>query len=66
MAIGDVYKTGQISPARAWYDWAGYTDGTQYPLPTAEERKIKLETGEVFPPIRSCNKGAYWKMTSYQ
>ncbi len=65
MAIGDVYKTGQISPANAYYEWSKYSDGTYTPSPTSEERKIHLENGEVFPPIRSCNKGAFWRMTSY-
>ncbi|MDC3418088.1 YjzC family protein [Aquibacillus salsiterrae] len=65
MAIGDRYKTGQKSTANAYYSWDGYTDGTRYPSPTPEEQKIKLETGDVFPPINSCGKGAYWKMTSY-
>jgi hypothetical protein len=66
MSIGERYKTGQVSPANANYDWDGYTDGTWLPSPTAEERKISLDNGEVFPPIRSCDKGAYWKMTSYR
>ncbi len=65
MAIGDLYKTGQKSPANAYYRWEKYTDGTRYPRPTAEEMRIHLEKGEVFPPINSCDKGAYWKMTSY-
>jgi hypothetical protein len=66
MAIGDRYKTGDISPANAYYEWDGYTDGTRLPLPTAEEQKIPLDNGETFPPIRSCNKGAFWRMTSYK
>jgi hypothetical protein len=28
--------------------------------------KIHLETGETFPPINSCDKGAIWEMTSYR
>jgi len=66
MSIGDRYKTGQLSPASANYDWDGYTDGSTMPSPTYEEKKISLSTNEVFPPIRSCNKGAYWKMTTYR
>lgn len=66
MSIGDRYKTGQLSPASANYDWDGYTDGTKTPSPTNEEKKISLSKDEVFPPIRSCNKGAYWKMISYR
>jgi len=65
MAIGNRYKTGQVSPAHARYAWDGYTDGTRFPYPTNEEKIITLENGEVFPPIRSCNKGAWWKMTAY-
>ena len=42
MAIGEIYKTGQISPANAYYEWAGYSDGTYTPSPTSEERKIHL------------------------
>ncbi len=66
MAIGDRYKTGEESPANANYDWDGYTDGTRYPSPTADEKRIPLDRGDVFPPVRSCNKGAYWKMSSYR
>jgi hypothetical protein len=56
------YKTGQEAPRTGRYEWDGYTDGTRSPLPTAEERIIYLEKGENFPPIRSCNKGAYWRL----
>ena len=28
---------------------------------TADERVIPLQKGETFPPIRSCNKGAWWR-----
>ncbi|HEY0069273.1 MAG TPA: YjzC family protein [Chloroflexia bacterium] len=56
------YKTGQEAPQRGRYQWDGYTDGTYTPRPTAEELEIQLERGENFPPIRSCNKGAYWRL----
>ena len=65
MAIGDIYKTGQVSPANAYYEWVKYSDGSILPSPTREERTIHLSNGEIFPPIRSCNKGAFWRMTSY-
>ncbi|MBN1183716.1 MAG: YjzC family protein [Bacteroidales bacterium] len=58
------FKTGDISPYKAWYNWDGYPDGTRFPSPTAEERRIPLEKGETFPPVRSCNKGAYWVFSS--
>lgn len=65
MGIGDTYRTGEKSPANANYKWVKYTDGTRTPSPSAEEKRINLEKGEVFPPIHSCDKGAIWKMTSY-
>lgn len=65
MAIGTRYKTGETSPANAYYAWDGYTDGTRTPSPTDEERIIHLKNGKTFPPINSCDKGAWWKMTSY-
>jgi hypothetical protein len=64
--MGNRYKTGDIAPAKAWYDWDGYTDGTRTPNPTSEEKRIPLEKGEKLPPIKSCNKGAYWVLASYR
>ena len=54
------YKTGEICPQKGTYVFAGYTDGTNKPAPTQEEHRIPLEVGEVFPPIRSTSKGAWW------
>lgn len=55
-----MYKTGDKAPRTGRYQFVRYTDGTQSPSPTAEERVITLTAGETFPPIRSCNKGAWW------
>ena len=54
------YKTGEKCPAKGNYKFDGYVDGTRTPSPTAEERRIPLETGETFPPIRSCEKACFW------
>ncbi len=56
-----MYKTGDIAPTTTTYEFAGYTDGTATPAPTANERVIPLSKGETFPPIRSCGKGAWWR-----
>ncbi len=56
-----MYKTGDKAPQSANYAFVRYTDGTTSPSPTTEEKRIYLTTGETFPPIRSCNKGAYWQ-----
>ena len=55
------YKTGEKAPRKSFYDFDGYTDGTSYPTPTQEEQRIHLLAGEVFPPIKSSNKGAFWR-----
>lgn len=54
------YKTGQTCPSTNCYLFDGYVDGTTTPAPTAEERRIPLEHGETFPPIRSCEKACFW------
>lgn len=55
-----IYKTGQEAPKTQNYSWVKYTDWTTTPSPTNEEKIIPLSKGEVFPPINSCDKGAYW------
>lgn len=56
-----MWKTGDTAPSTRSYEFVKYTDGTTYPAPTADERSIPLSAGETFPPIRSCNKGAWWQ-----
>jgi hypothetical protein len=56
-----MYKTGDTAPQTSYYDFVRYTDGTTSPPPTNEEQVIHLSRGETFPPIRSCNKGAWWR-----
>jgi len=61
-AIGTRYRTGQLCQVSGIYAFDGYLDGTSYPAPTAEERRIPLSQHEVFPPIRSAGKGCWWKL----
>ncbi|NVJ27217.1 MULTISPECIES: YjzC family protein [Myxococcus] len=61
--VGQRFKTGEKCPTRGIYTFDGYTDNTTTPAPTSEERVITLDENETFPPIRSTNKGAYWKLT---
>ncbi|MBL9102937.1 MAG: YjzC family protein [Myxococcales bacterium] len=60
--IGDRFKTGQTCDTSGVYAFDGYTDGAAGPQPTQEERVITLRGGQTFPPIRSTNRGAYWKL----
>lgn len=54
------YKTWQEAPKSWTYKWVKYTDWSTTPLPTKEEKEIKLTKKENFPPIRSANKWAFW------
>ena len=56
------YKTGETCVISGVYQFDGYTDGTQTPAPTPEERQIPLSKGETFPPIRSSGKACWWKL----
>ena len=60
--IGDRFKTGTTNPTSGIFVFDGYTDGTSSPAPTQAERTIPLAKDETFPPIRSCNKGCWWKL----
>lgn len=58
------FKTGEESPYNAVYRFDGYLDGSRHPAPTENEQCIQLTRGENFPPIRSANKGCWWKVSS--
>ena len=66
MAIGDISASGELSPARAVYDWEHYTDGTNIPAPRQEERRITLDRNEPFPVVPSSRRKAFWKMVWYK
>lgn len=53
-------KTGEIASQSGTYTFDGYVDGTTYPAPTADEKKIPMTKGETLPPVRSAEKAAYW------
>lgn len=61
MINSKTYKTGEKAPYSASYNFIKYVDGSATPSPTMNEYYINLTKGEVFPPIRSCNKAAYWQ-----
>jgi hypothetical protein len=60
--VGDRFHTGQKCETTGSYAFDGYMDGTTTPSPTNEEREFRLTAGETFPPVRSTNKAAYWKL----
>jgi len=60
--IGDRFKTGQKCVESGVYRFDGYLDGTSTPTPTLEEYEIPLSVNEVFPPVKSADKGCWWKL----
>jgi hypothetical protein len=60
MPAGSKYKTEDKCIEDGQFAFDTYTDGTQVPAPSSEERFIPLKKGETFPPIRSSGKACYW------
>ena len=60
--IGDRFKNGEICETSGSYVFDGYVDGTTTPAPTANERVIPVSKGGHFPPVKSCEKAAWWKL----
>jgi hypothetical protein len=54
--------TGQQCQVSGVYRFAGYLDGTQLPTPKPDEHEIPLAAPNVAPPIKSANKGCYWRL----
>lgn len=61
--VGQRFRTGETCDTKGIYTFDGYLDGTNSPAPTNDERVIPLDKNDRFPPIKSQNKGAYWKFT---
>lgn len=62
VAIGSEYRTGEKAPVSGWYDWVRHTTPSSC-RPTTDERRIPLSKGETFPPCRSCETGAVWRLS---
>ncbi|MEP0845276.1 MAG: YjzC family protein [Phycisphaerae bacterium] len=56
------FKSGEICVESGWYEFDGYVDGTNDPLPNLTETEVALEAGDVFPPIQSLKRACYWKL----
>jgi hypothetical protein len=61
--VGDRFHTGQKCDTSGSYVFDGYhPNGETTPSPTQAERVEPMRTGNPFPPIRSHNKPAFWKL----
>ena len=61
--VGQEFKTGEKCETRGIYAFVRYVDNQQAPAPTRDEREIPLDKGDTFPPIKSQNKAAWWRLT---
>ncbi len=62
VAIGVEYHTGEKAPVSGRYDFVRLVDPKDKGEPTEAERMIPLTKGETFPPCRSCEAGAVWRL----
>jgi hypothetical protein len=60
--VGQEFKTGAKCEAKGRYAFVRYVDNPQAPAPTIDEREIPLDKGDTFPPIRSQNRAAWWRL----
>ena len=54
--------TGERCIVSGVYQFDGYLDGASYPSPKPAELREPIAQHNVFPPIRSANKGCWWKL----
>jgi hypothetical protein len=61
--VGDRFHTSQKCETSGSYVFDGYyPNGETKPSPTEEERVEPMLKGNTFPPIKSQEKSAYWKL----
>ena len=60
ISIGTEFKTGEKAPVTGNYRFVRHVDGTTNHTPA--EAVIPLRAGETFPPCKSCDKGAFWRL----
>jgi hypothetical protein len=63
--VGTRFKTGQKCEESGRYAFDGYLDGSRTPTPRPEELQEPIAQGNTFPPIRSANKGCWWKLMQH-
>lgn len=61
-SMASTYRTGEDAPVDGIYQFVEHIEDVPHCNPTPEEERIPLDAGETFPPHRSCEKGAVWKL----
>ena len=56
-------KTGETIAVAGTYVFERYVDPPhQTPAPTSNERQLPLDRGDRVPPVKSCNRAAWYKL----
>ncbi|KAB2879984.1 YjzC family protein [bacterium] len=55
------FITGMVCTRPGLYIFDRYADHSDQPSPASDEINITLRQGNVFPPVRSAGKSAWWK-----
>lgn len=58
-------NTGEICDESGIYRYDGNPDGVIGCQPTPDEYTIPMKEGEPFPPVRSCEQPAKWKLQGH-
>jgi hypothetical protein len=55
------FRSGDLCDDSGWYEFDGYVDAREAPLPGLSEMEIPMIAGDVFPPVRGQQRACYWK-----
>jgi hypothetical protein len=58
------FRSGDLCDDSGWYEFDGYLDAPDAPLPSLSETEIPMIAGDVFPPVRSQQRLCYWKLVN--
>ena len=56
------FITGMVCIRPGIYVFERYADHTTEPIPAYDEISVTLKKGNVFPPVRSAGKSAWWRL----
>ena len=56
------FLTGTEASISGYYEFVKYTDGSVYPSPKDEEKKIYVARGGKFPRVESRDKNAWYRI----
>lgn len=61
--INQRFKSGDTCGESGTYDFDGYADGASNPLPSPDDMRIILMSGDEFPMVGHPTRACYWKFS---